>query len=196
MSKTDDMHARHHDALDREGTSWMAAAGAAIGFALHEASSVQWSVALALTGGAVVMWCASFAAGMFRAAAHRHSMRQNLVALMAADMGASHDDLAPVRISFEERSTAQVRWRSAQLWCLFAGAILYLAASLANAQQRTDPAADRRCLALQRDMLSAHPRKSDGPALFQAFGCRPQGEGSVMVPPTGAEPVIQPKRQN
>jgi len=46
---------------------------------------------------------------------------------------------------------------------------------------------DRRCLAIQRDMLSAHPRKPDGPALFQAFGCRPQGEGSVMVAPTEAE---------
>jgi hypothetical protein len=165
----------------------MAAAGAAIGFALHEASSARWSAALALTAGAVATWCASFTAGIFRGAAHRQSMRQNLVALMAADLGAGHDDLAPVRTSFEERSTAQVRWRSAQLWCLFAGALLYLAASVAAARQLTDSAADRRCLAIQRDMLSAHPRKPDGPAIFQAFGCRPQGEGSVMVAPTKRE---------
>jgi hypothetical protein len=50
--------------------------------------------------------------------------------------------------------------------------------------RKSASANDRRCLAIQRDMLSAHPRKPDGPALFQAFGCRPQGEGSVMVPPS------------
>lgn len=48
---------------------------------------------------------------------------------------------------------------------------------------------DRRCLAIQRDMLSAQPRRDDGPDLFQALGCRPQGEGSVYATPpkrTGA----------
>jgi len=42
---------------------------------------------------------------------------------------------------------------------------------------------DRRCLAIQGDMLSAQPRRADGPDLFQALGCRPQGEGSVHAPP-------------
>jgi hypothetical protein len=42
---------------------------------------------------------------------------------------------------------------------------------------------DRRCLALQRDMLSARPRRADGPDLFAALGCRPQGGGSVYVLP-------------
>ncbi len=41
---------------------------------------------------------------------------------------------------------------------------------------------DRRCLAVQRDMLSARPRRADSPDLFQALGCRPQGEGSVFAP--------------
>lgn len=41
---------------------------------------------------------------------------------------------------------------------------------------------DRRCLAIQGDMLSAQPRRADGPDLFQALGCRPQGEGSVYAP--------------
>lgn len=44
---------------------------------------------------------------------------------------------------------------------------------------------DRRCLAIQRDMLSAQPRRHDGPDLFQALGCRPQGEGSVYAAPVG-----------
>jgi len=42
---------------------------------------------------------------------------------------------------------------------------------------------DRRCLAIQRDMLSAQPRRNDGPDLFQALGCRPQGGGSVFAKP-------------
>ena len=41
---------------------------------------------------------------------------------------------------------------------------------------------DRRCLAIQRDMLSAHPRRPDGPDLFQSLGCRPQGGDSVYAP--------------
>lgn len=74
-------------------------------------------------------------------------------------------------------------------------AVIAAAVSLCGmgAQRILSPAFDadrantRRCLALQRDMLSAQPRKPDGPALFQAFGCRAQGEGSVMVPPTRGE---------
>ena len=53
-----------------------------------------------------------------------------------------------------------------------------------------DAAAQRRCLAIQRDMLSAYPQKKDGAELFQAFGCRPQGEGSVMVPERTTDKAI------
>lgn len=45
----------------------------------------------------------------------------------------------------------------------------------------------RRCLAIQRDMLSAHRRLSDGPEVFQALGCRPQGDGIIRVPATDRE---------
>lgn len=47
-----------------------------------------------------------------------------------------------------------------------------------------EAANDRRCLAIQRDMLSSMPLRSDGPELFQALGCRPHGEGSVYAPQT------------
>lgn len=46
---------------------------------------------------------------------------------------------------------------------------------------------DVRCLAIQRDMLSAHRRIADGPDLFQALGCRPQGGGIIRVRPTDRE---------
>jgi len=53
-------------------------------------------------------------------------------------------------------------------------------------QKPKDSANERRCLAIQRDMLSARPRRADGPDLFQALGCRPQGEGGVYAPPARA----------
>lgn len=55
------------------------------------------------------------------------------------------------------------------------------------AQKRSERANERRCLAIQRDMLSARPRRPDGPDLFQALGCRAQGEGSVYRTPSAAE---------
>ena len=55
---------------------------------------------------------------------------------------------------------------------LITGATQASAASVAN---------DQRCLVIQRDMLSAKPRLSNGPDLFQALGCRPQGGGGVAA---------------
>lgn len=46
---------------------------------------------------------------------------------------------------------------------------------------RSARANDQRCMMLQRDMLSAHPRRADGPAVFGALGCRPQGEAATIV---------------
>ncbi len=40
-----------------------------------------------------------------------------------------------------------------------------------------------RCLALQKDILSARPRRPDGIELFKALGCSPTGNGSVFAPP-------------
>lgn len=51
-------------------------------------------------------------------------------------------------------------------------------------EQLDATANDKRCLAIQKDMLSPHPLRSDAPDLFQALGCRPQGEGSVHAPPS------------
>lgn len=46
---------------------------------------------------------------------------------------------------------------------------------------------DKRCVAVQADLLSAHPRRPDAADLFQALHCRPVGEGSVHAPPTDRE---------
>lgn len=65
-------------------------------------------------------------------------------------------------------------------------AILSLIAFISSAlfivvNYRDDYANDIRCFAIQRDMLSSMPLRSDDPDLFQALGCRPQGEGSVYA---------------
>lgn len=65
---------------------------------------------------------------------------------------------------------------------LFSLGFFQVAPSLLPSMARASRANDKRCLALQRDMLSEHPLRSDDPDLFQALGCRPQGEGSVYAP--------------
>lgn len=64
-------------------------------------------------------------------------------------------------------------------WTLIANALPMVSASGAN---------DERCRAIQEDMLSAHPRKANGPGLFQALGCAPTGDDpTIFVPPTDRE---------
>lgn len=60
---------------------------------------------------------------------------------------------------------------------------LYHAAQVLTISLRGSRANDQRCEAIQHDMLSASPRRTDSPDLFQALGCRPQGEGSVYAKP-------------
>ncbi len=64
-------------------------------------------------------------------------------------------------------------------WALIGNAYPMVWASGAN---------DERCRAIQEDMLSAHPRKANGPELFQALGCAPTGDDpTIFVPPTNRE---------
>lgn len=62
------------------------------------------------------------------------------------------------------------------------GAVVQVIVALGYAGEAST-ANDRRCQAIQIDMLSARPKRADGPDLFQALGCRPQGQGSVYAPP-------------
>lgn len=142
MSLIEDLQTQHHEALDREGQAWMAATGAAIGFALHESSKATWNAALAFTAGAVLCWCGSFAAGIFRTAAHRNSLRANVEALSAKRRGETDKQVKTFVDQHEELCDKQVAWRSAQLWLLFAGALAYLGASVTGAWlQHASPSA-------------------------------------------------------
>lgn len=65
--------------------------------------------------------------------------------------------------------------------------LVALLACLADAAL-TESANSQRCAAIQQDMLSAHPRLANGPAVFEALACGPDGFGaSIFVPPTDRE---------
>jgi hypothetical protein len=76
-------------------------------------------------------------------------------------------------------------WWTLICW-ITAGSMIQAVVALQHAGS-SSRANDRRCLAIQRDMLSARPRRSDDPDLFQALGCRPQGGGSVYAPRSAGE---------
>lgn len=86
-----------------------------------------------------------------------------------------------VLISHEKRGHA-IFW-GATGGILACAGIYFLAIGAARADKAAI-ANDQRCLTIQRDMLSAKPQRSDGPDLFQALGCRPQGEGGVAALPS------------
>lgn len=77
------------------------------------------------------------------------------------------------------------------VWAVTAAAMMvvggWLLGTAATQAGRNAVDNDARCLAIQRDMLSAHRRMQDAPDVFQALGCRPQGAGVVHVPPTDRE---------
>lgn len=50
-----------------------------------------------------------------------------------------------------------------------------------------------RCAIIQQDMLAANPRRDDGPELFQALGCKPQGDGTVYFPVKTPVQVTKPR---
>ncbi|WP_426255823.1 hypothetical protein [Sphingomonas sp. DC2300-3] len=61
---------------------------------------------------------------------------------------------------------------------VIAGAILLPATSNAAAAAKAN---ERRCLAIQKDMLSSLPLRANDADVFQALGCKPQGAGSVYA---------------
>ena len=153
---------------------------AAIAFGAHEVS--QWepskSAVIALVAG--VAWASSFLAGVARGHAIFDAIRANGA---MNEGGERHPRFGEARDGFNRanrRAGRAYRW---QRWLLFGGAALFAAAACGHVLERVDVANDRRCLAIQRDMLAAQPRRRDDAELFRAFGCRPQGEGSVYARP-------------
>lgn len=78
-----------------------------------------------------------------------------------------------------EWSPTWSRFRKMALPVTIAVCVAYACLSASSIEDEV--ANDKRCLAVQRDMLSSMPLRSDDPDIFQALGCKPQGEGSVYA---------------
>lgn len=76
------------------------------------------------------------------------------------------------------------RWNWIAPLCGWISAGFFLAGVWALATGIEDSDADngRRCVAIQRDMLSARPLRADDAVIFTALGCKPHGAGSVYAP--------------
>jgi len=101
-------------------------------------------------------------------------------ALVIEQTGFDHLEAQNFLKTMASQSRRNSMWPQLTGWL---SATLFAAGSLFTGVTglKIDVANDRRCLALQRDILSADPRNENGIALFVALGCRPQGEGSVFA---------------
>jgi hypothetical protein len=80
------------------------------------------------------------------------------------------------------------RWEWASIAVILVGVALVGLQSFFTAQ--TYKANNKRCISLQQDMLSATPKRADGPSLFAALRCRPSGTQPVAF--KSAAPAISP----
>lgn len=93
-----------------------------------------------------------------------------------------------------------VRLRNVPFGLRIAATILFVVGSVLSG---TDVyVADRKlaptCRQVEADMMALKPRRSDSPAVFQAFGCRAQGGIGEFAPPakSGARPVASGRKDN
>jgi hypothetical protein len=83
---------------------------------------------------------------------------------------------------------------AARLLAIFAGGgAMLCAGSLLYSANAAAIANDHRCLAIQREMLTSQERRSDDAAMFQAFGCRPQGKQMPSFAAMKAAPDVKSK---
>ncbi|MBD8641151.1 hypothetical protein [Sphingomonas sp. CFBP 13733] len=131
-----DLAEKHTDALAKGVGVLMTAGGAATGFALHETSSWTLAPSLYVAATATILWCLSFASGIFRSDAIENTLRANLtlnLAMRNKDPEATQIEHAD---QFFEMSRRQVKWRRAQLWLLLAGAPIYLVGNTMHLREK------------------------------------------------------------
>ena len=132
-----DLNAIHTEAISKGATFLLGAAGSAIAFGLHETSTRTESLSLYIAAAAILLWCCSFASGIFRSDAHENSIQANIIINEAVKITKDPVALKPLKDRYERRANAQVRWRRFQLWLLFAGAIVYVIAQATYVQEQT-----------------------------------------------------------
>jgi hypothetical protein len=119
------LHQRHAEENKGLRGAFLAGAPAAIAFAFHETvdRELAWSLLPILL--AVLAWGASFAAGIWASRTVQVSIKANLLMNEAKAAGDKHGYDAAVDLGNKASDTCW-NWQQAQMWCLFAGAALYL----------------------------------------------------------------------
>lgn len=99
---------------------------------------------------------------------------------MLASLGSLMGVLAAV-VWIAVKNDAEPKWATTAC-VVIAGIVFLLIVWVLNVAIATASSNSVRCAALQTDMLSVKPRRSDSAALFQALGCVPKGAEQVHFP--------------
>lgn len=124
---------------------------------------------------------------MLRQAAKMRKARNRLGINEEVRLGLASEDVYREHVG--EYMRTPVKFYAVYAWQLASVVLLMLGSVVLATSFASSTSADiERCRAIQYDMLSAHPRKPDGAALFQAFGCHPTGnDPRIFVPATDKE---------
>lgn len=99
-----------------------------------------------------------------------------------ANKGLSLSDPKRVALIKKIETSHRLLWPAVFFGSLATATLFVGTVTVAVSFKGEDRANKRRCEAIQRDMLRSHPHRQDSADLFQAFGCEPEGEGSVYAP--------------
>lgn len=155
----------------RLSTLFLGFAAAAIAFGVHEVGSWGYSISSLLGAAAGVAWAGSFICGVEWV----HCQQMGMIANhFLVTPGVSPERLATLNARAKSASIKMSRYYRGQLYLLLVGAAFFAFGQGMRTFTDNIRTVDAECLAIQKDMLSANPRKSQGPALFQALGCHPQ----------------------
>jgi len=108
----------------------------------------------------------------------------NPVHLATIGLGAALAIIAAHSVALAEDGHGKIATAIATILAVGVGALVIYEGSVAD---KAIQANISRCAIIQQDMLSAAPRRQDGADLFQALGCKPQGDGMVQLPGSSAD---------
>ena len=114
----------------------------------------------------------------------------NPVHLAAIGLGAGLAIIFAHSVALADAGKGKVATMIAVLLAVAVGSLVTFEGGVADAAIQANI---RRCALIQQDMLAASPSRNDGPDLFQALGCKPQGDGTVHFPAKPSAQIAKPR---
>lgn len=142
MAAIDDMYKAHRESNDKYTYFLLAAAGAAIAFAMSQTQNAALSWSKAPLALAVLAWAGSFLSGCLQIKQVNNLLQRNyrfLVVREGADpvFPATPEVLSFIQDDLRERSEASGKWQARQLKLLVVGGIFYIAWHIIEMALRT-----------------------------------------------------------